>query len=116
MIKFATNPESQPALGLIQTNHSMPVSRQHDDDDDDDDDDYDEKRDDDDDVDDGHCTKSFNSITLNQNFLHELFWSEHKYFSLTQCRLISITVNLFAFSQFPVLNSTDLPPHCQDQY
>ena len=30
VIKFATNPESQPALGLIQTNHSMPVSPQDD--------------------------------------------------------------------------------------
>ena len=50
MIKFATNPESQPALGLIQTNHSMPVSH-HDDDDDDDDDD-----DNDDDDKDAHCT------------------------------------------------------------
>ena len=29
VIKFATNPESQPALGLIQTNHSMPVSPHH---------------------------------------------------------------------------------------
>ena len=36
VIKFAANPESPPALGLIQTNHSMPVSRHHDDDGDDD--------------------------------------------------------------------------------
>ena len=52
MIKFATNPESQPALGLIQTNHSMPVSCQHDDVDDIDDDVDDD--DDDDDDDDAH--------------------------------------------------------------